>query len=339
MARIPAIHLDTADLPPADRFAHWCGAIPTYKVSLVGDALPESFYALVDAWFVGGMAVTNTRLCALHMARPPERIAADGDDKFTLIMLREGSWTGDLDGRMLTAGPGQIVMLDRTRPLDAVSTACDSITLDMARAPVMAAAHGIDLHGLMFEGAVGRVLADHLMLLVRRLPELQDTEAAEVADATIGLIVSCIASSDRTRDDTAARNVEIRHRVFRHIDDHMARRDLTAVTICKQLGISRSVLYRAFAPLNGIAQYIRARRLEAAHVLLESPDVESRISEIAGRFGFVSDAHFSRAFRDRYGYNPRRARDGKVNGLDQLATVVGTHASPDVFKAWLRQIG
>jgi transcriptional regulator GlxA family with amidase domain len=98
------------------------------------------------------------------------------------------------------------------------------------------------------------------------------------------------------------------------------------------------VIYRAFEPLGGIAQHVRARRLEAAHVLLENPEVHGPIADIAASFGFVSEAHFNRVFRHRYGYNPRRARNGKLNGLRELAAVVDSHAGPAAYRAWLEQL-
>lgn len=336
MPRIPTLHFNSADLPEAERFEHWRTAVPVYDISRLDDS---PFEALVDAWFLGDMVVSTNRLPALRFARSQEKADADGSDQLSLNMLRRGSWTGSLDGRPMSAGLGQIVMFDLTHATDVFSTGNDNITLRVARQLLVAAVPGRNLHGFMFDGPIGRVLADHMMLLARRLPDLPQREAAAVTAATIALIASCVASSETPDENLPDRDIETRHRVFRFVDANLGKPDLTAATIGRQIGVSRSVLYRAFEPLGGIAQYVRARRLEAAHVLLEDPAIESRIAEIAGRFGFVSDAHFSRAFRSRYGYNPRRARGGKVNGLDALATVVDTHAGPDLFKAWVQRIG
>lgn len=333
MTRIPTLHYNSADLPEAERFENWKIAVPVYDVSRL-DAAP--FEALVDAWFLGDMVVSTNILPALRFFRPREK-TVDGSDQFSLNMLRRGTWTGNLDGRPMSAGPGQIVMFDLTHVTDVSSTGNDNITLRITRAPLVAAVPQRNLHGFMFEGPIGRVLADHMMLLARRLPDLPQSEAAAVTAATISLIASCIASSAAPDEQVPDRDIETRHRVFRYVDANISKPDLTAATIGRQVGISRSVLYRAFEPLGGIAQYVRARRLEAAHVLLEDPAIGSRIAEIASRFGFVSDAHFSRAFRSRYGYNPRRARGGKEHGLDAL--VVGSDAATDLFKAWVERIG
>src|SRR4051794_22376522 len=126
MTNVPAIHFDTADLPEAERFAHWSAAVPTYDVSLAPDAGPGSFHALVDAWFLGEKVVSTSRLPALRFVRSADKITADRGEQLTVLMLRQGAWTGDLDGRMLSAGPGQLVLLDQSRPMDVFGSESDS---------------------------------------------------------------------------------------------------------------------------------------------------------------------------------------------------------------------
>lgn len=339
MSKIPAIHFDSGDLPPDRRFEHWRAAIPTYDVTLAPGEDPGSFYAVADVWLLGDFTVSTRKTSAMRYFRSAEKVLADSCDHLILFMVRKGGWTGQLGERTLTAGPGQVVMFDLTQPFDTVGTEGDSIALRIARAPIVAAAPDIDLHGFIFQGQTGRILADHFMMLVRRLPHTEITEAAAIVDATYALIGSCIAAAPEREAETPSRDLEIRHRVFRCIDGHLGTPDLTTARICKDVGISRSVLYRAFAPLGGIADFLRARRLEAAHAQLEDPATGRHITDIASEFGFISDAHFSRSFRKRYGYNPRRARSGQANGWHDLATVVDAYAGRETFRAWLTQIG
>lgn len=338
MGGVAGLHFDSSDLPQAERFARWSSAVPTWDVSHAPGADPNEFYAVMDAWFLGTLVVSAGRLSPLHFIRSMSKIKADDADQFVFMMLRRGSWSGEVDGRMLTAGPGQVVAFDLTRTHDTFGTATESVSLRIARAPVVAAAPGVDLHGFMFQGPIGRVLADHMMMLLRRLPVMEDTEVAATVGATVDLIASCVSSVRTASDDAPARDMATRHRVFRYVEENLGARDLTIATIGRELGMSRSVIYRAFEPLGGIAHYVRARRLEAVHVQLEDPDSSGNIADIAGRFGFVSDAHFSRAFRDRFGYNPRRARNGKASGSRELASAISTYAGPHVYRAWLQQI-
>ena len=87
--------------------------------------------------------------------------------------------------------------------------------------------------------------------------------------------------------------MEARHRALRYIDENLGARDLTAATISRQVGMS------LVGNLPGIRAAWRhcpacsRARLEAAHVLLEDPDIDGYIADIAGQFGFTSDTHFS----------------------------------------------
>ena len=59
--------------------------------------------------------------------------------------------------------------------------------------------------------------------------------------------------------------------------------------------------------------YLRTRRLERCRLDLTSPMFASlSISEICFRWGFNGSAHFSRAFKDRYGVSPRDYRKAQA---------------------------
>lgn len=339
MSKVPHLRFDTADFPAAERFDRYRAVVSHYDVTLPDDAAPQEFQVEADAWMLGSIVASSSRLSAMRLVRSAGKASADGRDSFVLVVLRRGGWNGDVDGRLLTAGPGRVVMFDLTRPFEVIATANDCISLDVARAPLAATAPpGVDLHGLVFDGAAGRVLADQMTLLRRRLPSMDESEAPDAVDATLGLLRGCIAvASQPHQQDLPRRDLEILHRVSRYIDQNLADPDLSVATICREAGVSRSVLYRVFAPLSGVADYIRARRLEAIHVLLEDAGEDRWSSEIAAEFGFVSQAHFSRSFRQRYGYAPRAARDSEAR-FRELAAVVDAHAVADVFQAWIAQI-
>lgn len=339
MAIVPSLHFDSAELPLAERFERWRAAMAHYDVAQPPGAEPDSFYNRVDAWFLGNVVVTAGQLSPIRFVRSRALIDADGIDRFNFLMLKEGSWTGDVDGRMLTAGAGQIVLFDLARPFEAVSAETDTISVQIARALIAdAIPPGADPHGLVFNGTAGRVLADYFMMLVRRLPVMDESEVADAVKASVGIIRGCIgAVLDAAGSSAAQREIEVLHRASRYIDQSLRAPDLSPQSICKAVGVSRSALYRAFAPLSGVADYIRARRLEAIHVLLEDGEGNQWNSDIAAAFGFVSAAHFSRAFRQRYGYGARQARNGTAKFHD-LAALIDSHAAPDTFRAWVAQL-
>ena len=81
-------------------------------------------------------------------------------------------------------------------------------------------------------------------------------------------------------------------------------------SLAAELGLSASQIHRVFKnePLTP-AQYIWERRLDAASRDLLEPRLAGRsVAEIAFGRGFSDAAHFSRAFRDRFGCSPREWR-------------------------------
>jgi AraC-like DNA-binding protein len=102
----------------------------------------------------------------------------------------------------------------------------------------------------------------------------------------------------------------------------------------RHLGVSRSLLYRVFEPIGGVSAFIQARRLDQAFDDILSDGCEQHtVAEIGYRLGFRSDAHFSRAFRARFGMTPGRLRTlGEGARREDLSAI----ERPDDVFAWLR---
>ncbi len=340
MAKVPHLRFDTVDMPAAERLDRYRAILTHYDVSLPDDAALETFAAQADAWLLGSLVAASTRMGPVRFTRSAAKVKADGRNSFALLLLCRGAWSGDMGGEWISAGPGQVLVLDLTRPFDGIASATDTISFDVERDAIAnAAPAGLDLHGLVLDGAAGRVLADHMTLLRRKLPTMDEGEAPELVQATLGLLRGCFTMASRPREQGLSRHdIEIAHRASRYIDQNLSSRDLSVATLCRKIGVSRSALYRAFTPLAGVADYIRARRLEAIHVLLEDAGEDRWNAEIAAEFGFVSQAHFSRSFRQRFGYSPRAARGGDM-ALRELAPAMSAEGNPELFREWIGNLG
>lgn len=78
--------------------------------------------------------------------------------------------------------------------------------------------------------------------------------------------------------------------------------------LCRQSGSSRRTIERVFQSASGISpavHYLQMRLERARDLLFYTNDTISHVSEVTG---FLSNAHFSRAFRERYGASPRDYR-------------------------------
>ena len=88
--------------------------------------------------------------------------------------------------------------------------------------------------------------------------------------------------------------------IIAHLDDDQ----FDMQRLAKATALSRSQLYRRLKPLirQSPAHYIKFVRLQKAKEMLDYEDLP--IGEIAFRTGFMNQSHFTRAFRELFGFNP-----------------------------------
>ncbi|WP_428743301.1 helix-turn-helix domain-containing protein [Tenacibaculum sp.] len=78
-------------------------------------------------------------------------------------------------------------------------------------------------------------------------------------------------------------------------------------------GTNEFKLKKGFKELYGktVFQFLKEERLRKAHIIVDHSD--KSFKEIAKMVGFKSATHFSREFKNRYGYRPRELRSAKKN--------------------------
>lgn len=139
----------------------------------------------------------------------------------------------------------------------------------------------------------------------------------------MALAAACLRPTARIGEATREPMANaLRERLKAYIDANATSPDLTPQALCARFGISRANLYRLFAPVGGVAGYVRDRRLRRAETLLRDPANQRRtIADIAYDCGFASEAHFSRTFRQTFGAMPREVR---AHGPGLLADTILT---------------
>ena len=330
---VPFLSFESADVPPGEARARWAALVGAYDVMLPEGQIEADFAVSSESWLLGDIVVTRGRLTPVELDRSVARIAADGRDTFTFGLVTRGHLAGEFDGRSCDLRPGQVCVIDFSRPWQARSSPAEFILVAAPRAALMALAPQVrDLHGRLLDGATARILAEHFAALVRHLPEARAADVPVIRRTTLRMIAESLESlaPDNT-DGPGLPQSRIVNRVRRHIEDELGSADLSPATICKALGVSRPTLYRAFKRSGGIVRHIQRRRLEAVHVLLSDPAETRGLAELAQDFGFSSHAHFSTAFRRRFGYAPRDLRAGGASSS------VGGGAL--LFQTWMLELG
>jgi AraC-like DNA-binding protein len=196
---------------------------------------------------------------------------------------------------------------------------------------------GLDYHGLVIseDSVSGRLLGVQLRTLCDVLDRMTLAEAEPAAKSLLALIAGAIVAhaEPATGDQRPVEKMLLASgRAF--VEQNLADTELSPEAVRDHLGISRSLLYKVFEPLGGVSVFIQARRLDQAFdAILQDRAEQHTLAEIAYRHGFRSDAHFSRAFRGRFGVTP-----GRLRRLGETARQEGLSAleRPDDVFAWLR---
>jgi AraC-like DNA-binding protein len=158
-------------------------------------------------------------------------------------------------------------------------------------------------------GGMAKVFADYLASLARRLPVLEAVDLPGLVSATKAMMLACISPS-RDRLEEAADPIAdvLIERARRFIQTNIVVPELDPASVQRELGVSRSRLYRLFEPYGGVSRYIQHRRLLDSYARLADPTDRRRILDIAEERGFTDAAEFSRAFKREFGYSPSEVR-------------------------------
>ncbi len=92
------------------------------------------------------------------------------------------------------------------------------------------------------------------------------------------------------------------------LDKHLDETDFDQEILSKEMGMSRTSLFRKIKKLTQLnpSAFIRSHRLEQAYEMLEQEEMS--ISEIAFATGFNDLAYFSKCFKESYGITPSAKR-------------------------------
>ena len=273
-----------------------------------GEGEPRRFASAA----LGGMRLS--RLAApSHVASwpGPSRIGAPATLK--VIAQVQGRTEFVQDGERFELEPGGWLLCLRRRPYDVVNrTAVEQVVVE---APLDAVAHRAVARlrsPVTYARPQGlpRIFRSMLVSLSEDIDALTHRDGAAFAD-TVGDLLSALILSEAGRHLSDAAPADLLcERAELYIHAHVTDPELSVGRLARALNCSERYLYKAFQG-RGVTpdRYLWNARLDRCReALIDEAWSRSTISEIAYRHGFSSGAHFSRAFRERFGMTPRDAR-------------------------------
>ncbi|WP_322045880.1 helix-turn-helix domain-containing protein [Paraburkholderia sp. J67] len=299
-------------------------------------------FSLLGQMLIGGRQWLCPSHVAVHaMSRSPRRIRADGLDGYYVQLQISETFKGSAGSQVVNVGPGELCVLDLTSPFALQVTTGDTICMVIPR--TLLPAQAARLHGHALHGGMIRLLADYLRSLRRNVTGLTPQELPNAQQATTNVLRACFATTDDTlHEATVELDALLVNRVSGYIDRQLLSPDLSPDRICKDVGISRSRLYRLFEPTGGVMRRIQQQRLIRARDALLDPfgPHRKRIGEVAWRHGFISEKHFSRLFKHTFGCTPSEAAAQARHEQGSRGPVFDTGNPPghSCFGDWMREV-
>lgn len=326
--------LTTDAVGSRERLSYWVDMICSTYVRL--DCSPQqgaagTFDGEIEHHRLPGLEVSVVRSGPQTVLRTRAAIACDPEDCFLIALQTRGHGMVEQDGRETLMAPGEFAIYDSKRPYTLrFSEDFEEVVLKVRGEALRSTVRNVELlTATKVSGTTGpgRILHGMLQSLQGELDTLPAASTAAIGDSLLSLVAAGLGTlRGPQRVEANALRAYHLERIRRHIDEHLHEPDLTIESVAHQLGMSVSHLHRLFAgEPHSPAQHVWARRMERCCKDLIDPRLAKRpVSDIAFRWGFNDAAHFSRAFRERYGCPPREWRQRALQAED-VSPVSGVH--------------
>lgn len=343
LPRVDIAHFDTNFFDSRDRFEAWNenmgvlfdllspdGSVPTPEMS-----------ARIDVCHLGDAVFGVTRAQSQLFRRDDHRVARDGMDHILVQVFLEGGGLSRSEDRI---NPGDMLVIDLDQPHEMLNTDFANLTMVLPRdlhphlSELLAEFHGRRLGP---DNPMVPFVADHMCSLWKRVPEMDMGHAGIALKGTLGLLETWLTHESKLTEDISPEvSLAVGKSIFRYIDQNLGE-PLSPELLARTFRISRSQLYRIFAPHDGVSRYIQERRLRRSlHMLSNAVHNGMSIGAVGFACGFSSESQFSKSFKNRYGISPSEARAmGQAAAATNAAGPETLGGETPAFTAWIRSLG
>jgi AraC-like DNA-binding protein len=298
--------LETAKVSWRDRVALWGDALTAVCGPLRTDPLGSPLDGAMTFGPIGRLQIGHITVSRHRIGLTPEMARAERHPVAKVIIQTAGVSVYEQRGECVTLTPGDGLVYDVSQPHAITST--ETTEHFVVTVPHdLVAGRGIRLDRLSAQRfsartGVGRLAADLIHSTFGELatisPECEDNLAASL----LSLIFLPLPN------EAAHTSEALRYRIEGYIRDQIRDPELSIEKIASALRCSKRYLHMAFAASDhSITDHIWTTRLDGCRGDLARRH-DQTISEIAFAWGFSSSAHFSRAFRKRFGVTPSEYR-------------------------------
>lgn len=306
------ILIDLDRIDTGCRKAAWYQAVPMlFPGVTVDDFRGEPPIGAVKGNAFGSARFWEIDSGPVNIRYSPRHASAKNLQAFSLMLQLSGETDASQHGRACGLEPGDLCLIDGSSPfkLSVQSGHSKIFFIQLPRLNVLnrhphfqrMTATRISSN----EEGGARLLRNTLMSIREVAPYLCNAQQW----STLSLLVQSLSLLAPRGERVGSIEWRVR-RALEFMETRLADPVLTADDVAAEQGISRRHLDRIFKKELGVtvATQLWERRLQHAAGLLRARDADSRmtVTQVAIASGFQDASHFSRAFRRRFGMQPRR---------------------------------
>jgi len=306
------IEINTESVSPQERFRYWRESLRgLYQARVQTEPQTCSeFHATLSEYSIG-------RVALVEMAGAPFTVSSDGSSvvaKVTALVQLSGSSLLKQDGRESELLSGDFCLYRSRRPLELnLQAPFRIVAVRVPEDELAALSPG-------WEQALARtipgnrgapaVFLDTIRSLQRSRDSLEHPSSEGIADSILHLLAAVVCFINPHEPDCCLKTRYHLERVKKFVRSNLGNPDLNVELIARAVRLSPRHIHRLFSTESmSLMEWIWAQRLENCHRQLRQADSRERsICDLAYSWGFNDQAHFSRAFRKRFGRSPTQAR-------------------------------
>ena len=321
---VPVVHFDTSVHAPKERFEAWHQNMSVFfdLASHDGRMPKMDIDGTITACNLGEAVFGVTRSETQLFERKSVKIARDGMDHILVQVFLEGGGLTDEDEHI---SAGDMLIIDMDQPHAMRTTEFENLTLVLPRVLRTKLSELLSpLHGkrLSCQNPMIRFMGEHLKVLWGNVPDMNTVQAKGMLEGTLGLMEGWLSQDGRlSEENTPEVSAALGQSIKRYIEQHLCE-PMTPRILATHFRISRSQIYRIFAPYDGVARYVWERRmLRSRNMLTQSAFNHMTVGSIGYECGFLSESHFSRTFKSRFGVSPSEMRMGiwEANSMEDAS--------------------
>jgi AraC family transcriptional activator of tynA and feaB len=300
--------IETTKVSWRERVALWTDALTGVCGPLHTETLGAPLDGAMTFGSIGRLQIGHIAASRHRIGLTPELARAERHGVAKVIIQTAGVSVYEQRGERVTLTPGDGLVYDVAQP-HAITSTETTEHLVVIIPHDLVVGRGVRLDRLSAQQfstrtGVGRLAADLIHSTFGELATISPACEDDLAASLLSLVFLPLSS------ETAHAGEALRHRIEGYIRDQIRDPGLSLDRIAGALRCSKRYLHMAFAACDrSIADHIWTTRLDGCRGDL-ARRADLSISEIAFAWGFSSSAHFSRAFRKRFGVTPSGFRRG-----------------------------